>query len=132
MIAIYASGKRNLAMYPSGYTYGRSVGFIFAMLLFAGIVAGVGAFLLHAYIAPDYYSALLDDAFDKVLLQGGANDVMIDAVDKVRPMALGLFKNPFYCIFNEIINLAIKGGLLGLVLAIMLHRREPSSPFENE
>ncbi len=44
---IWLSGRRNAALAgPAGYPYGRAVGFIFATMMFAGIVAGVGEFPL--------------------------------------------------------------------------------------
>lgn len=128
VVAIVVSGRKNMAIDPK-YTYGRSIGFIFAMMMFAGVVSGIGMFLLHAYVAPEYYSELLQSTFDKVLLQSGANDMLIDTLDKAAPMADKMFRNPFYCIFSEVFTLAIKGGFLGFILAIFLSRRTDSTPF---
>lgn len=56
---IYKYAKRRSMLYSpaEGFTYGRSVGFIMAMLAFAGLIAGAGQYLLLSIFSPDFFTA---------------------------------------------------------------------------
>ena len=105
-----------------GYSYGRSVGFVFALMLFTAVVAGVGDFLLRAYIAPEYYLEQLQRAFDMVAASGGGLPSTMQTLDTARKMSEELMTNPMFLIFSEMINLGIKGGFLGIVMSAFLKK----------
>lgn len=123
---IRITGRRNVKLdQRSGYTYGQSVGFVFALMLFSAIAAGVGDFLLYAYIAPEYYAEKIDTAIESLAKSGGV--AMSNTLQLSAELSKELIKNPFYTIFSEIINLGIKGGFLGLVMSAFL-KTEPRIP----
>jgi hypothetical protein len=139
-ILIY-TGRQNARLSgPEGYPYGRAVGWIFAMMMFAGIVAGVGDFLMANFIARDYYD--------------GLNAMQAEAIMKVyqgtpmesRAVAMGdqmvrMLSNPFVLIFSNVINWVMKGGFLGLIVAAFVKKNPdpfaaagpaPSCPAKDE
>ncbi len=110
-----------------GYSYGRSVGFVFALMLFTAVVAGTGDFLLRAYIAPEYYRQQLQQAFDLVAAAGSSPALTAQTLSSARKMAEEFMTNPMFLIFSEITNLGIKGGFLGIVMSGFL-KKEPEVP----
>ncbi len=111
--AILYTGFRNARLAgPQGYPYGRAVGYIFAMLLFTGLIYGIGRFLMVNFIAREYYDAI----------NANAMQVMVDAyqgspiADQVASMYRWM-TNPIFLIVVGILEMVIKGGVLGLVLA---------------
>ena len=121
-LIIYTARKNAKLSGAEGYPYGRAVGFVFAMMLFAGIVYGVGRYLMVNFIAPEYYEALNAKSMDAVL-QVYYNTPMYDQLLSMRETALGWMRNPLYLIFSEVFNLAIKGGFLGLILCAFLQKK---------
>ncbi len=126
--AIWITAKLNIAASgKQGYPYGRCVGFVFALMLFTAIVAGVGDFMLRAYIAPEYYIEQLRQAYDLVASVGGGAALTVGTLDAAREMSERLLTSPVFLIFSEMINLGIKGGFLGMVMAMFL-KKEPEMP----
>ncbi len=121
---ISITGRRNAASADGGgYTFGRSVGFVFALMFFTGIAAGAGDFILRAFIAPEYYREQLCKAFDVM------SQTIPDAqtLDMARKMSERLLTSPLFLIFSEIFNLGVKGGIMGIVMSVFL-KKEPSEP----
>lgn len=121
-VGIFITGRCNAASADGGgYTFGRSVGFVFALMLFTGIAAGAGDFILRAFIAPEYYREQMRLAFDTIA------PAVPDAqtLDMARRISESLLTNPVFLIFSEIINLGVKGGFLGIVMSVFL-KKEPS------
>ena len=120
--AIVYTGRKNVQIAgPEGYSYGRAVGFVFAMMLFAGIVYGVGRFLMVNFIARDYYGALNAQAMDTAFAVY-RNTPMYDQMLGMRDMMVGMMANPFILIINGIWGLVFKGGFLGLILCAFLKK----------
>ncbi len=120
---IIYTGKRNARNAgPEGYGYGRAVGFVFAMMIFAGIVYGVGRFLMINFIAPEYYAALNEKAIDSIFLIYRSMP-QFDNMLEMRDTMLGWLRNPFYLIFEGVLGLVIKGGFLGLVLCAFVYKK---------
>lgn len=44
----------------TGFYYPQSLAFILKMMLFAGVLAGVGQFILQNYVDPSYYTSVID------------------------------------------------------------------------
>lgn len=107
---------------PHGYSYGRAVGYIFAMMMFAGIVAGVGNFLMTNFIARDYFDGIMATQLEKMLAvyQGtGMEAKMYEMSDRIAR----LLTNPIVLILNSVFDLVIKGGFLGLILAAFIQKK---------
>lgn len=120
---IIITGKRNAAAAgPEGYSYGRAVGFVFAMMMFAGVVYGVGRFLMINFIGPEYYGKLNEEMIDALILVY-SNFPQFDLMIEQRSMMLGWLSNPFYLIFESVFGLVIKGGFLGLVLCAFVYKK---------
>ena len=120
---IVVPGRRNaIAAGDKGYTYGQAVSFIFATMLFAGIVYGVGRFLMTNFIALDYYSAMYGEQIDKGLLIYQSTP-MFDQMLEMRDRMVGWMRNPFFLIFAGVWEMVFKGGFLGLIVAAFLTRR---------
>lgn len=111
---VVVTGRRNAAAAgDAGYSYGRAVGFIFAMMLFAGVVYGVGRFLMTNFIALEYYNEI-NGAFANAFVAG----YNASAPVKVSPdQVIGWMRNPFVLIFAGVWEMVFKGGFLGLVAA---------------
>jgi hypothetical protein len=120
---IIFTGKRNAVIAGTeGYSYGRAVGFVLALMMFAGIVYGVGRFLMINFIAPEYYGAMNEKAVDAMLLMY-SNLPQFDMLLEQKDMLLAAFSNPFYLIFGGILELVLKGGFLGLLLCGFLYTK---------
>ncbi len=121
---IYYTGRRNAALTGAeGYPYGRAVGFIFAMMMFAGIVAGVGEFLMANFIAREYYDALISAQFETLLQAYQNSSAMQDQLLAGRDMAMRWMANPLVLIFGSVFNWVVKGGFLGLILAAFVYKK---------
>ena len=109
---ILYTGYRNARLCgPSGYPYGRAVGYIFALLMFVGIVYGVGRFLMMNFIARDYYDAIMETA--RGVLDQFRGTPQYDVAVKMAHWGT----NPIVLIISGILEMVAKGGVLGLVLA---------------
>jgi hypothetical protein len=120
---IIITAKQNGRLAGSeGYSYGRAVGFVFAMMMFAGIVYGVGRFLLVNFIAPDYYDAI-NAKMMETALTAYSSMPQYDTILEQSNMMLRMLTNPFVLIMQGIFEMVTKGGFLGLVLCGFLYRK---------
>ncbi|MDR1670944.1 MAG: DUF4199 domain-containing protein [Alistipes sp.] len=111
--AILYTGVRNARLGgPAGYPYGQAVGYIFAMMMFAGIVYGIGRFLMVNFIARDYYDAINEAALAEAMqkLQGSP-------MAEQMGMMTRMMTNPIVLLLSGILEMVVKGGFLGLILA---------------
>jgi divalent metal cation (Fe/Co/Zn/Cd) transporter len=119
---ILVSGRRNAALTGSeGYPYGRAVGFVFAMMMFAGIVCGVGQFVLTNLIARDYFDAFNASRMDAALAMYQSTP-MYEQVLASRDIAVRWMANPIFLIFGSVFELVFKGGFLGLILGAFIKK----------
>lgn len=119
-VFIYRFGKdRSLKHGDEGFTFGQSMGYILAMMLFTGIISGFGNFLLQNYIAPDYYQELFEATLLKNPLFDPDSSTMADAME----MARKLMKNPVFLVLSGIIGMTIYGGLIGLLASAFIRKR---------
>ncbi len=120
---IIYTGKRNARNAgPDGYSYGHAVGFVFAMMMFAGIVYGVGRFLIINFMGLEYYSAINESAIDNAFMIY-QNFPQFDSMLEMRDTMLGWLRNPFYLIFEGVIGMVFRGGFLGLVLCAFVYTK---------
>lgn len=121
---ILYTGKRNADHSgPEGYSYGRAVGFVFAMMMFAGIVYGVGRFLMYNFIAAVYYDPLIEESVDLSIKILSDNNAMFEWAIENREILIGRMKSPFWLIIGYVVELTAKGGFLGLILCAALYKK---------
>lgn len=121
--AIIYTGKRNAKLSGAeGYSYGRAVGFVFAMMLFAGVVYGVGRFLLMNFMGYEYYAALNENIIDTRLMPY-SNMPQFDQMLAMRDNMIAWMRNPFVLILQGIIEMVAKGGFLGLILCAFIYTK---------
>jgi len=120
--AIFVTARQNAALCGAeGYPYSRAVGFVFAMMLFTGIVYGVGEFVLANFVARDYYDALYAARMDTAM-QAYAGSALEGQMAQARDMAVRMMANPFVLIFGGVLSWLCKGGFLGLIMCAFLKR----------
>ena len=118
-ICVYKFGKQRAEKYGSnGYSYGQSMSYILAMMLFAGFISGVGSFIMQNYLAADYYK----EVFDAALLSSGI-DIDSDAMQQGINLSWSLMRNPIFMVLSGIFSMEIYGGFLGLFASVFLKRR---------
>ena len=102
---------RRMAAYAGGdgFSYGRSLLFVLKMSLFAGVLAGVGQFVLMV----------------ANMAGGGMGE---KEAEMAGSLGLKLMRNPLFAVFSGIFSMLIYGGLLGLLISIFVVRR-PADPF---
>jgi hypothetical protein len=120
---IIVTAKQNVRLAGAeGYSYGRAVGFVFAMMMFAGVVYGVGRFLMMNFIAPDYYDAINAKSMETALAMYSSMP-QYDTILEQSNMMLRMLTNPFVLIIQGVFEMVMKGGFLGLVLCGFLYRK---------
>jgi len=105
-----------------GYTFLQSFGFSLKMMMFAGILAGLGQFIMQTYVDPQYYRDLIESA----LRESGFSQAQIDLTMEV---AIDQ-RNPFLMIISGAMSMILYGGLIGLLVALFI-RRPSEPPMEN-
>ncbi len=111
----FYSRKRSLKYGAEGYSYGQSMGYIFAMMLFAGFVLGLGELLLSKVIAPDYYAEER-----KAILE---NNPMYDPNTEMGKQMERMVMGTGFWIFSSIFSLLFYGGIIGLFASAMVKRK---------
>lgn len=115
---IYARKVSN--MYgAAGFTYPQSIGFILKMMLFAGVLAGIGQFVMQTYVDPEYYRELIERTLTS---QGFSDELVNEAVE-----AMWTLKNPLMMVFSGMLSMVVYGGLIGLFVSAFVKR--PANPF---
>lgn len=113
-------GRRMSSYYgPTGFSFIQSVAFTLKMMMFAGIIAGLGQFIMQTYVDPAYYR----DIMGETLSESGFNQQEIDltltlTIDR---------RSPILMIFSGVFSMLLYGGLIGVVMASFL-RRPPYDP----
>lgn len=110
-----------------GFSYGRGVGFVVAMMLFVGVITGI-------------YSAVMANFFIKEELLGAVEVVMAQVQDVVPAESFDTtynvmrasVTNPLFITISSVVSNALLGLLYGLVLSVIT-RRQPDifAPEEN-
>ncbi|MBQ8863122.1 MAG: DUF4199 domain-containing protein [Rikenellaceae bacterium] len=124
VVVLWWSGYRNVRTeWEEPYGYGRSLGFMLSLSALAGVAWGVGTFVLSAWIAPEYYTELINHQIDQMLLQSGADDALIEMMEQMRGASVQAMRNPFVCILSGVMNLVMYGGLFGIAMAAVLRKK---------
>ena len=85
----------------TGFYYPQSLAFILKMMLFAGVLAGVGQFILQNYVDPGYYTSVIETT----LKESGFKEEALSGA----------------------ISMLLYGGMIGLVVSAFV-KRPPAAP----
>ncbi len=107
---------RRMAAYAGGdgFSYGRSLLFVLKMSLFAGVLAGVGQFVLVNWIDPEGFR----EQFDLMVANMAGGGMGEKEAEMAGSLGLKLMRNPLFAVFSGIFSMLIYGGLLGLLISI--------------
>ncbi len=105
-----------------GFTYGQAMGFVLAMMLFTGIIFGVGEFFLQSVIDPEYYR----DLYEAVLHNSTADEELIEKALEARALVDPFLKNPLFMVISGVLSMILYGGFVGLIISAFLKR--PADP----
>lgn len=94
------------------------------MSLFAGVLAGVGQFVLVNWIDPEGFR----EQFDLMVANMAGGGMGEKEAEMAGSLGLKLMRNPLFAVFSGIFSMLIYGGLLGLLISIFVVRR-PADPF---
>ena len=107
-----------------GFTYGRCMGFVFAMMLFTGIIMGFATFLINNFIIKDTVIEMVDLQMNAMrgLLTTEQFNYTYDAT-------YSAVFNPLVLIIIGIIGYCIQGGIAGLFTSALAQRKaDPFAP----
>lgn len=109
---------RRMAAYAGGdgFSYGRSLLFVLKMSLFAGVLAGVGQFVLVNWIDPEGFR----EQFDLMVANMAGGGMGEKEAEMAGSLGLKLMRNPLFAVFSGIFSMLIYGGLLGLLISIFV------------
>lgn len=125
---LYAYARKvGMRFSPAAFSFGRSWLFALQMALFAGIMAGLGQFVLANWLDPQGYR----EQMDMVSAMMAENGLMSEEQAELAGEAgARLMRNPLVTAFSGIFSLLIYGGLIGLIVALFTKR--PADPFAGE
>ena len=117
-LAAYSFTKNRAAKYgQAGFTYGQGIGYIAAMMLFAGIIYGLGTYFVINHITPDTYMESLAATAERMSTLFGEQQT-----EEGMEIAERMLRSPFAMIMNGIFGLIIYGGFIGLFTAAFTKR----------
>ena len=127
LVAGYLRRFARLHTRTEGFSYGRGVGFVVAMMLFVGVITGI-------------YSAVMANFFIKEELLGAVDMAMAQTQDMIPAESFDTtynvmrasVTNPLFITISSVISNAFLGLIYGLILSITT-RRQPDifAPEEN-
>lgn len=103
----------------SGFSYGQSMGFILAMMLFTGIIYGTGEYVLQVRIDPQYFDQLYNDA----LRDSKANPEFVEKMINIRQEMSEFIKNPIIMVISGVISMLFYGGIVGLIASVFIKKK---------
>lgn len=124
---IYFYTKRLSSHYKNGFSFGQSFGFIIKMMLFSGVVAGLGQYVFQNFVNPGYFQSIMDTMEETLVGTGFYSDDQ--AEEMIRTMSAA-YKNPLVMVMGGILNMVLGGGLIGLVMSAFL--RKAADPFAED
>ena len=110
-----------------GFTYGQSMGFILAMMVFTGIIYGLGSYLMQVVIDPEYYRNLYEATLYNTLDETQAEQAL-----KMRQQMNRFIQNPGVMVLSGIFSMLIYGGIVGLIVSIFTKRQHENGQTQND
>lgn len=115
-----------------GFSYGRGVGFVVAMMLFVGVLSGI----YSAVMANFFLKAELLESVDVMMAQM-QDMISADQFESTYNMMRSSVTNPMILTLSSVLGNALYGLFLGLVLSIITRRQADifadgnSTPMDN-
>lgn len=116
---LYKMCKQRSMLYDAaaGYSVGQNMAYVTAVMLFSGIIYGVGYYFLVNHVAAAFYEETFAASFETMYkMVGNVSDAAFD-------MAMSLVRNPFYWLFYGIMAMIIYGGIIGLFVSAFVKRK---------
>ncbi len=117
---IYALTRRVSAWAPAeqGFSYGKGMSFVFAMMLFTGVVMGLYQAIMNNFVMPDLVYEQVSEMMPiyESVLQADQVDLFYDSM--VRSMM-----SPFTLVFSSIFASLLTGGFIALIVCAITVRR---------
>ena len=121
----YGYGRRMADIYgDAGFTYVQGIVFILKIMFFAGILAGLGQFIMQNYVDPEYYREMIE----VTLANQGFSDDMVEKTME----GMWALENPVLMIFSGIFGMMVYGGFIGVVVAIFVKRPPKPVMWQND
>ncbi|MCC8035783.1 MAG: DUF4199 domain-containing protein [Rikenellaceae bacterium] len=119
----YFTRQRSSNYGSLGFSYGQGIGFIFAMMLFAGIIVFAGEFLAVNFVAPDHYEELGLAALE--------NNSKYDPDSPEGEMMELIVGSPIFWGMVAAMRVVFLGGLIGLFTSSFVKRQPDIFADEN-
>lgn len=124
---LYFYSRRVAALSGSaGFSFGQCFLFTLRMSLFAGVLAGVGQFVLVNWLDPQGFQDQMDLTV-ATLAENGMSEREVEAAGK---LTMSMMKNPIVVVLGGVFGMVLYGGLIGLVVSFFAKR--PADPFAEE
>ena len=112
--------SRALQFQQEGFSYGQALGFIVAMSLFAGIIAGAYQIVASNWL----FTAQYEQAYEQMLAAFAQTGISGEQADSIASMYRSMIFSPLPALFWGIFGSVIGNGFYGLFVAIAA-KREP-------
>lgn len=109
--------RRGAELSPDAFTYGQNMSFILSIMIFTGIIVGVVTFIMHQFIAPNYYREVLEMAVEKSAEEGNI------ITDQELEATLSIMRRPIIMVFSGMFGMILNGGFIGIFVAIFTRRK---------
>ena len=102
-----------------GFSYGKGVGFVVAMMAFAGILNGLYTAIMANFFIHDELMVVVDE-----MMAGMQDMIPADSFEQSYNLVRTMFTNPLWLTFSSVLSNSLLGLLIGLVVSINT-RRQP-------
>lgn len=122
---MYAMGRKMARIRGEelGFSYGQSMNFILATMIFTGVIYGLGEYVMQVWVDPQYFK----DLYEAALYKSTQDEALIEQALKAREQIDNVIKNPGIMVLSGIFSMIIYGGIVGLIVSAFLKR--PANPF---
>ncbi len=117
---VYLFTKRFVAATAGrkGCSYGRCVGFVAAMMVFAGILVGLYSYVAANFIDHDFYAGLVEKQL--VLVE---NMYSADQFEMMEKLTYAMAFNPIVLVLGSVFGMCLKGVVVGLITSALVYRK---------
>lgn len=120
-LLFYFTRRRSLLFYKEGYTYTESLGFIVAMGIFAGIIAGAYQIVASNFLFTETFEETVKTTISTLQQSGLYNS---DMMDQMAQMMHSYIFSPIPVLLSNIFGNVLVYGFYGLFISIGT-KREP-------
>lgn len=118
---LYWTLKKRADKYGNeGFSYGQCMGYIMAMMLFAGIIFGAYSYGMANAVSPETFEETMEEAMEQAMDKNPMIDE--DTAEMGMAMAKAMARNPIFHIFSGVFMMILYGALVGLVVAAFTKR----------